>query len=74
MKDSFHSIKSPIAISRMNCSDDKRFVPKTAMFQTHPRLFRIIIAIHALANFFRRYSDGRQPIHLVNAFENTNGF
>jgi hypothetical protein len=23
--------------------------------------------------FFRRYSEGRQPIHLVNAFENTNG-
>jgi len=29
--------------------------------------------IHYLANFFRRYSDGRQPIHLVKAFEKTNG-
>jgi hypothetical protein len=29
---------------------------------------------YALANFFRRYSDGRQPIHFVNALEKTNGF
>jgi hypothetical protein len=29
---------------------------------------------HGLANFFRRYSEGRQPIHLVKAFEKTNGF
>ena len=25
-------------------------------------------------NFFRRYSEGRQPIHLVKALEKTNGF
>src|ERR1051325_11023538 len=27
----------------------------------------------AADHFFRRYSEGRQPIHLVKAFENTNG-
>jgi len=57
------------------------------MFQTHPQLSGIIMAeVHhdcfridtaanyALLNFLRRYSEGRQPIHFVNAFENTNGF
>jgi hypothetical protein len=59
-----------------------------AMFQTHPQLSGIIMrlfglvgcaglphsAAHGLLNFLRRYSDGRQPIHFVNAFEKTNGF
>jgi len=58
-----------------------------AIFQTHPQLSGIIMAgfprvpiyshrdcPQALLNFLRRYSDGRQPIHFVNALENTNGF
>ena len=34
-------------------------------------MFQIAIAVAAI--FLRRYSDGRQPIHFVNALEKTNG-
>ena len=32
------------------------------------------VTVQTLLNFLRQYSEGRQPIHLVKAFENTNGF
>ena len=64
----------------------KRPAQIAAMFQTHSQLSGIIMVsvhsclpfgrmpAHALLNFLRRYSEGRQPIHFVNAFENTKGF
>ena len=54
--------------------------PQRNLLHKHSELSNIIIAagtsaaVQVLLNFFRRYSEGRQPIHLVNAFEKTNGF
>ena len=39
-----------------------------------PMSARELVSAPTLETFFRRYNDGRQPIHLVKAFENTKGF